>query len=74
MVFSHASMGPGLFSPEDNDCPRIRPGPLDASMGPGLFSPEDRWGQTWIVMFSPLQWGRACSARRTLLCADAVVT
>ncbi len=38
---SLASMGPGLFSPEDVSQTGNSAIPFRASMGPGLFSPED---------------------------------
>ena len=85
-----ASMGPGLFSPEDFLDTVGRGWNAAASMGPGLFSPEDtassnaHWprrnsfngaglvqpgGQanrkSQSVFSCKLQWGRACSARRT---------
>ena len=36
-----ASMGPGLFSPEDEGREENSTQEAHASMGPGLFSPED---------------------------------
>ena len=36
-------------------------------MGPGLFSPEDTGTRTGRLSFPRLQWGRACSARRTYI-------
>ena len=63
--FLVASMGPGLFSPEDL-VESVRAGDSrPASMGPGLFSPEDRMSSGWKFRCVKLQWGRACSARKT---------
>ena len=61
-------MGPGLFSPDDGNNVGEGFGAHRASMGPGLFSPDDAIpAAVRFLMRTELQWGRAYSARMTVI-------
>ncbi len=61
-------MGPGFISPDDYTCGGAVEAIQQASMGPGFISPDDATdGLLGYLDLFKLQWGRASSARMTMI-------